>query len=112
MEEATEQPIKQSKKLVSNLHFWAIVIIMAVLIIFYNANHIDIASGFPWLKESSSTEFIHDLHRSLFLIPLLYAGAIFRLKGSIICWVVFLVAIMPRALYFSPKPKLIPIAFV
>jgi len=77
---------------------------MLALIVFYNANHIDIASWVPWLRDLFTAEFIHDLHRALFLIPLLYAGAVFRLKGIIVCWLVFLAAVMPRALYFSPYP--------
>ena len=105
MEPVSEHLITQRRKLVYNRHFWAILLIMAILTTFYNANHIDTASWFPWLKDVSTTEVIHDLHRSLFLIPLLYAGYVFRLKGAIICWLAFLAAVMPRALYFSPNPN-------
>lgn len=108
MDEVREHAIRQSQKLVRNRHFWAIVVIMAALIVFYNANYIDLANWFPWLKEVFTTEFIHDLHRSLFLIPLLYAGAMFRVRGAIACWLVFLAAVMPRALYLSPYPDSLP----
>ena len=108
MDEVREHSIRQSQKLVRNRHFWGIVVIMAALIVFYNANYIDLANWFPWLKEVFTTEFIHDLHRSLFLIPLLYAGAMFRVRGAIACWLVFLAAVMPRALYFSPYPDSLP----
>ena len=104
MNQALEHPSVKSQRIVRNGHFWAIVAIMAALIVFYNASHIDIASWLPWLKEVFTIEFIHDLHRSLFLIPLLYAGAVFRLRGAIIAWLVFLAAVLPRALYFSPYP--------
>ncbi len=104
MDELREHSIRHSQKLVRNRHFWAIVLIMAGLIFFYNANYVEFPNWFPWLKEVSTVEFIHDLHRSLFLIPLLYAGAMFRVRGAIACWLVFLAAVMPRALYVSPNP--------
>ena len=104
MDEVREHSIRHSQKLVRNRHFWVIVLIMAGLIFFYNANYVDFPNWVPWLKEVSTVEFIHDLHRSLFLIPLLYAGAMFRLRGAVTCWLVFLAAVMPRALYFSPNP--------
>ena len=102
--QAVEQPSRKPGRIVYNQHFWVIIAIMTALIVFYNANHIDSSRWFPWLKEVFTTEFIHDLHRSLFLIPLLYAGAVFRLRGAIIAWLVFLAAVLPRALYFSPYP--------
>ena len=102
-----DHPVRRFRKFISNHHFWAITFIMAALIVLYNANHIVNEVRFfelIGLEAIFTTEFIHDLHRSLFIIPLLYAGAVFRLKGAVACWLVFLAAVIPRALYFSPHP--------
>lgn len=104
MNQVSEHPSRETRGIIYNPHFWAIALIMVVLIIFYNANHFDIANWVPWLGRIFTAEFVHDLHRSLFLIPLLYAGAVFRLWGALLSWLVFLAAILPRALFFSPNP--------
>ena len=104
MSEVAEGVTEQTRGIIYNPHFWVIILIMAALTVFYNANHIDIATWLPWLGRVFNAEFIHDLHRSFFLIPLLYAGAVFRLRGASVCWLVFLAAVLPRALYFSPNP--------
>ena len=47
---------------------------------------------------------VHDLHRLLFLVPIIYAAYVFRIRGAIaltlICFLIFL----PRALLISPYP--------
>jgi signal transduction histidine kinase len=48
---------------------------------------------------------IHDVNRALFLIPIVYAALAFRLRGSIITLLIFLVAVLPRALLFSTYPN-------
>jgi len=48
---------------------------------------------------------IHDVNRALFLIPIVYAALAFRLRGSIITLLIFLAAVLPRALLFSTYPN-------
>jgi signal transduction histidine kinase len=57
---------------------------------------------------------IHDVNRALFLIPIVYAALAFRLRGSIITLLIFLAAVLPRALLFStyPNPLLRALVFV
>ncbi len=60
---------------------------------------------------------VHDLNRLLFLIPTLYAALAFRVRGVVGASLVFLAAVLPRALLFSPYPDpltraLVFVAFV
>ncbi len=47
---------------------------------------------------------VHDLHRLLFLIPVLFAAYSFRLKGAIVTSLVTMLVFLPRALFISPYP--------
>lgn len=57
---------------------------------------------------------IHDLHRTLFIIPIIYAALVFRIRGSLSVSFAFLCVVIPRALLFSPYPNplLRPVIFV
>ena len=95
---------RKRKDSVYSPHFWIIACIMAALILFYNANYIGIANWFPWFREILTAQGAYAFVPSfLFLIPLLYAGAVFRLRGALVAWIVFLAAILPRAIYESPN---------
>ena len=100
-------PIKatseKTKAVVNSPHFWAIACIMVALILFYNASYTSIASWFPWFNKVLTGQSIYIFVQSaLFLIPILYAGAVFRLRGILVTWLLFMVATLPRALYESP----------
>lgn len=47
---------------------------------------------------------IHDIHRLLFLAPIIYAGYFGRVKGAIIVTLISFVIFMPRAFFISPFP--------
>ena len=47
---------------------------------------------------------VHDLHRLLFLAPILYASYSFRVKGAVIATLIALVIFLPRSLFISPFP--------
>ncbi|MCK4862712.1 MAG: hypothetical protein KAS25_00380 [Dehalococcoidales bacterium] len=47
---------------------------------------------------------VHDIHRLLFLAPIIYAGYTGRVKGAIIITLVSLVIFLPRAFFISPYP--------
>jgi PAS domain S-box-containing protein len=48
---------------------------------------------------------VHDLHRALFLIPVMYATYEFRMKGIIVTSFLSLIVFLPRALIVSPYPN-------
>ena len=47
---------------------------------------------------------IHDVHRLLFLVPIIYAGYIARVKGAVIITLVSFAIFLPRAFFISPFP--------
>jgi len=47
---------------------------------------------------------VHDIHRLLFLIPIIYAGYNARIKGAVIITLVSFVIFLPRAFFISPYP--------
>jgi signal transduction histidine kinase len=48
---------------------------------------------------------VRDLHRTFFLIPIVYAALIFGIKGSLIVSLAFLCVVLPRAFFLSPYPN-------
>jgi signal transduction histidine kinase len=83
--------------LLHNLHFWVICCIMFILIVFYNASYLHVTNLFSWLRSILEAKGVYALvFGFLFLIPILYASALFKIKGAIISWSIFLLAILPK----------------
>jgi len=85
-----------------NPHLWAMAGLFAVSTVVYYGEQIGLAALWPATRGFFST--VHDLHRALFLIPILYASLVFRAPGTLISSVVFLLIMLPRAIAFSPYP--------
>jgi PAS domain-containing protein len=47
---------------------------------------------------------VHDIHRLLFLAPIIYAGYTARVRGALIITLVAFVIFLPRAFFISPYP--------
>ena len=47
---------------------------------------------------------VHDIHRLLFLAPIIYAGYVFGVKAAVIITIVAIMTFLPRALFISPFP--------
>lgn len=47
---------------------------------------------------------VHDVHRAVFLIPIIYAGYVFGVKATLTVSIITLMAFIPRALFISPYP--------
>ena len=96
-----------------NPHTGYIAAIMMVCTIFYYLGAIVELMG--WLKLQWGVLYaVHDLHRLLFFIPVLYAAYIFRVRGAIVTALISLLIVLPRAMFISPYAEslLRPIAFV
>jgi two-component system NtrC family sensor kinase len=93
-------------------HFWIIAALLALLTFIYYVEQTALVSIPPFDNGFFST--VHDIHRALFLIPVIYAASIFRVRGSLITSFIFLCVVLPRALLFSPYPGAIvrPLIFV
>jgi signal transduction histidine kinase len=95
---------RKAKSGVYNPHFWAIACIMAALILIYNASYFGIASWFPWIRDVVTAQGIYAfVPIFLFLAPLIYAGVVFRLRGFLVTWAIFVAAILPRTLQQTPS---------
>jgi len=90
-------------------HLWIIVAVMAVLALVYYAGQTPLAR----LGSFFTDAFPHDLHRTLFLLPVIYAALTFRVRGALVASFAFLCVVLPRTLY-SPyaDPLLRPLLFV
>jgi len=102
-------PENQVSRGVRSPHFWIIAALMAVLTLVYYAGYTPLAN----LGSFFSDAFPHDLHRTLFLIPIIYAALTFRVRGALGASFVFLCVVLPRTFY-SPytDPLVRPLLFV
>ena len=102
-------PENQVSRGVRSPHFWIIAALMAVITLVYYAGY----TPFAQFGSFFSDAFPHDLHRTLFIIPIIYATVAFRVRGALIASLVFLCAVLPRTFY-SPyaDPIVRPLIFV
>jgi len=91
-------------------HFWAVAGLSVGLTVLYYAPQLGLASRLPSCSGFFNT--VHDLHRGLFFIPIIYASFVFRMRGGALAALYFLVVMMPRAIAFSPYPHSLARAIV
>ncbi|MFC2099866.1 sensor histidine kinase [Candidatus Bipolaricaulota bacterium] len=85
-----------------NPHFWAIAGLSAGFTVLYYGAELGLARCLPSCAGFFNT--VHDLHRGLFFIPIIYASFVFRMQGGAVMSLYFLLVMMPRAIAFSPYP--------
>jgi len=85
-------------------HFWIITILTLFLSSLYYGEQFNISSWTFFGAGVFGEEYIHDVHRSLFFIPMLYAAIKFRLAGAMLISLAMCCVVLPRALFFSPHP--------
>ena len=109
MKAITWLPGNQVSRGVRSPHLWIIAALMAVFALVYYAGYTPLAN----LGSFFTDAFPHDLHRTLFLIPIIYAALTFRVRGAIGASFVFLCVVLPRTFY-SPytDPLIRPLLFV
>lgn len=102
-------PQSQVSKGLRSPHFWIISVVMAIIALLYYSGHTPLARFGGFFSDS----FPHDLHRALFLIPLIYAALTFRVRGALVTSLIFLCAVLPRGFY-SPyaEPLVRAVLFV
>ncbi len=89
-----------------NPHVWGVVGLFVLFTALYYAEQLGWGVGFGLFTT------VHDLHRALFLIPILYASLVLRQPAGLISCGVFLVIMLPRAVLFSTYPHAIVRAVV
>jgi len=103
--------IKQS--IFRDRHFYILLAFFIVCALFYYFG--ELASLFGW--ESLRWEIfytVHDLHRLIFLVPILYSSYYYGSRGALLANISSLLIFLPRAFFVSPYPDatLRMIAFV
>ncbi len=83
--------------------FYILFLMWAAFTLFYYFGEIVEFAGWEALR----WEFfysVHDVHRLLFLAPVLYAAYIFGMKATIVLTIISAMTFLPRALFISPYP--------
>jgi len=91
------------RPLLRDRHFYILLALFAVCTVFYYFG--EIVNLFAW--ETLRWAFfytVHDPHRMLFLVPILYASYYYRLRGAILANSAALLIFLPRAFFISPYP--------
>jgi signal transduction histidine kinase len=88
-------PENQVSRGVRSQHFWVITALMVVLTLVYYAGHTPMAQFSDFFTDA----FPHDLHRTLFLIPVIYAALTFRMRGGLGASFALLCVVLPRTFY-------------
>jgi len=93
-------------------HFWIITALMVFSAFFYYVAQTPLVNIPPF--DNGFFTGIHDLQRTFFLAPVVYAALVFRVPGVIIVSLVFLCVVLPRAMLFSSYPNALirPLFFV
>jgi signal transduction histidine kinase len=95
-------PENESAKGLRSRHFWTIVACFLVLTAMYYIEQTALI-GRSYPGDGLLTG-VHDLHRILFLIPIMHAALVYRVHGSLVASAAFFCVVLPRALYISPYP--------
>lgn len=91
-------------------HLWLIAFLFAAFTVIYYAEQLGLVHCLPACRGFFTT--VHDLHRALFFIPIIYASLVFHVRGGLIACSAFLIIMLPRALFFSPYPHPVARAIV
>ena len=87
----------------SDKHFYIWLALFIACTIFYYFGELVNLFGWEGLRwEIFYT--VHDPHRMLFLIPILYSSYYYRLRGALLANVMSLLIFLPRAFFISPYP--------
>jgi len=90
------------KRVVQSAHFWFILAMLVALFILHYAEQLGIVdTAYPGSHFGLTR---HAMDRILFLVPIIYAGFIFRLWAGLITCFVALLIMLPRALFISSNP--------
>ena len=89
----------QITKIVRTSHFWITIALTGIVIGFYYTW----LDWFPWFWSYFVFEYTNYIIGIPFiLIPFLYASIVFWWRGSLVVWIVSLVALLPLLMHFYP----------
>ena len=91
-----KQPVFRDK------HFYILIVLFVICaVLYYFGELVDL---FAWEALRFDIFFtVHDLHRVLFLAPILYSSYYYRLRGALLANVTSLLIFLPRAFFIVPE---------
>jgi diguanylate cyclase (GGDEF)-like protein/PAS domain S-box-containing protein len=91
------------RAILKDRHFYILVAFFVACTTFYYFG--ELVNLFGWESLRWDIFFtVHDPHRMLFLVPILYASYYYRLRGAFLANIISLVIFLPRAFFISPYP--------
>jgi hypothetical protein len=91
--------LKQASITIASPHFWILVALFAIGIIFHYPQQFLPVESPSLLSFLGLTHFA--VERTLFLVPITYAGMFFGLRAGITALVISLIIILPRVYFMS-----------
>ncbi|MFC2027835.1 PAS domain S-box protein [Chloroflexota bacterium] len=82
-------------------HFWIIAILTVVISLGYYGEQVGMGDWAPFGRKFFSSDYTHDVHRALLLIPMLYTAAVFRSKGAFVISAIVFGIVVPRGVLVS-----------
>jgi len=95
---------KEKGNILKNPHFWGITVLTVFLAAVYYSDQIGIADWIPFGRHFFTVDYLRDLHRALFLIPMLYCAVMFQRRGAVVISAIILCLLLPRGILISPNP--------
>ena len=97
----------------SSYSFYILFVMWGCCTLFYYFGELVDFAGWEALRWSFFYG-VHDIHRLLFLAPIIYAGYAFGIKSAVIITIVAIMTLLPRALFIStfPDPLLRTVLFI
>ncbi len=83
--------------------FYALFLMWAVFTLFYYFGELVELAHWEALRWQFFYS-VHDVHRLLFLAPIIYAAYVFGVRATVIITIISLMTFLPRALFVSPFP--------
>lgn len=96
------EELEKEMKIIKSSPFILLLMMIACSLVYYFGELVDWAEWEPLRR--SFFYGIHDVHRLLFLAPIVYAGYTARIKGSVIITLISFLIFLPRAFFISPYP--------
>ena len=84
-------------------HFYILLVLFVACTVFYYFGELVNLFGWETLRWDIFYT-VHDPHRMLFLVPILYSAYYYRLRGALLSNVISLIIFLPRAFFISPYP--------
>ena len=103
MAEAHRSLISQLAKVVRKPGFWIILLLFILITLPHYHEAFEYPTFLIYIMPTIDLSR-HALERILFLIPVVWSGFLFGLRGAIIASLVALACMLPRAIFISPNP--------